>query len=556
MRGSRRPSPPRQPRRESARGNEPRSTRWAANEQRAIAKAPRVAVARAPVWTTRDSARRPRPSSSDSHRRRRRTRWVGGRNARVRVRVPSRPTPSRPPRREGIAPSRDRRFARRRRRPRRGYASTSANVTRRRLDGVAPNGSRGGLAGGGDERARGAERALARGCGGSRRAGDSEGRARRAGVGRAGDRGDGRGASSSSGPTAASSEASKSSIRVRLLRNVVREAGGARGDVRGRGRRRRRPRRARRGAGGEVESGTAAARDAAGGGGGGRRRRFGGGGGFLRAHGNPGLPPALAPALVYLGQETHGGRRRGGAADDVPEISNSRTKRRTGRDDQPAAPRVPRRTRNLSARVSDDRVRSRQSRASVGRRRATRSELHPVGRGGGCPLPPHIRARRNLTTTISNYSASCSSARARRIKKKVDRRRFEARPRFVRKARALIGREQVSGAQVAATEGVQWQRLGRSGRWITRGATSIARAVGLRGALDRVSLALANVADRRIARAASNASRASGPGLVLPRARSSNFFVEARAARARGAMATPRPPARARTMDRTRPRPA
>ena len=245
---------------------------------------------------------------------------------------------------------------------------------------------RGGLAGGGDERARGAERALARGCGGSRRAG-VEGRARRAGGwARRRSRGRARGLVLF-GPDGGV-ERGVEVEGVGLLRNVVRKAGGARGDVRGVGGGDVGVRGARRGAGGEVRSGTAAARDAAGGGGGGRRRRFGGGGGFLRAHGNPGLPPALAPALVYLGQETHGGRRRGGAADDVPEISNSRTKRRTGRDDQPAAPRVPRRTRNLSARVSDDRVRSRQSRASVGRRRATRSELHPVGRGGGCPLPP------------------------------------------------------------------------------------------------------------------------------------------------------------------------
>ena len=46
---------------------------------------------------------------------------------------------------------------------------------------------------------------------------------------------------------------------------------------------------------------------------------------------------------------------------------------------------------------------------------------HPVGRGGGCGSSPRNHARRNLTTTISNYSASCSSARARRIKKRWDR---------------------------------------------------------------------------------------------------------------------------------------
>ena len=181
----------------------------------------------------------------------------------------------------------------------------------------------------------------------------------------------------------------------------------------------------------------------------------------------------------------------------------------------------------------------------------------PSGAGAGALYPPQPRPPEPDNDDFELLGELLVRPRpAHQEKGGTDSAEFEARPRFVRKARALIGREQVSGAQVGATEGVQWQRLGRSGRWITRGATNVARAVGLRGALDRVSLALANVADRRIARAASNASRASGPGLVLPRsARSSNSLKrERRALEARWRRRDP--PARARTMDRTRPRPA
>ena len=180
------------------------------------------------------------------------------------------------------------------------------------------------------------------------------------------------------------------------------------------------------------------------------------------------------------------------------------------------------------------------------------------GAGAGALFPPHPRPPEPDNDDFELLGELLVRQRpAHQEKGGTDSAEFEARPRFVRKARALIGREQVSGAQVAATEGVQWQRLGRSGRWITRGATNVARAVGLRGALDRVSLALANVADRRIARAASNASRASGPGLVLPRSArllTSSLKRERRALEARWRRRDP--PARARTMDRTRPRPA
>ena len=173
------------------------------------------------------------------------------------------------------------------------------------------------------------------------------------------------------------------------------------------------------------------------------------------------------------------------------------------------------------------------------------------------PSTPRNHARRNLTTTISNYSASCSSARARRIKKKVGPTRRNSKldldscesPRSDWSRASIWGPGGRNGRGPVATAGAP-------GRWITRGATNVARAVGLRGARPRLTRPRERRGPANRTRGVERVARV-GPGIGSTRsARSSNFFVEARAARARGAMATPRPPARARTMDRTRPRPA
>ena len=91
----------------------------------------------------------------------------------------------------------------------REYASTSAKVTRRRLDGVAPNGS-GVVSPGAGMNARAAPNAPSPGDLVDRDAPARGDRRDEPGDRRAGDRADGRGASSSSGPTVASREASKS----------------------------------------------------------------------------------------------------------------------------------------------------------------------------------------------------------------------------------------------------------------------------------------------------------------------------------------------------------
>ena len=219
----------------------------------------------------------------------------------------------------------------------REYASTSANVTRRRLDGVAPNGS-GVVSPGAGTNARAAPNAPSPGDVVDRDAPAWRERARRAG-GWARRRSRGRrGASSSSGPTAASSEASKSKGSASSERRSQ-GRGRPRGRPGGRGRRRRRPRRAprRRRAGPDPAPPRrvtlrvgAGAGDGAG----------SGGAGFLRAHGNLGLPPALAPALVYLGQETpwrpparwRGGRRPGDfkLEDETPHGTRRPTRRAAG----------------------------------------------------------------------------------------------------------------------------------------------------------------------------------------------------------------------------------
>ena len=137
----------------------------------------------------------------------------------------------------------------------REYASTSANVTRRRLDGVAPNGS-GVVSPGAGTNARAAPNAPSPGDVVDRDAPAwREGRARRAGGwARRRSRGRARGLVLF-GPDGGV-ERGVEVEGVGLLRNVVRKAGGARGDVRGVGGGDVGVRGARRGAGGEVRSGT------------------------------------------------------------------------------------------------------------------------------------------------------------------------------------------------------------------------------------------------------------------------------------------------------------
>ena len=181
----------------------------------------------------------------------------------------------------------------------------------------------------------------------------------------------------------------------------------------------------------------------------------------------------------------------------------------------------------------------------------------PSGAGAGALYPPQPRPPEPDNDDFELLGELLVRPRpAHQEKGGTDSAEFEARPRFVRKARALIGREQVSGAQVAATEGVQWQRLGRSGRWIARRDERRARGRASGRSRPRLTRPRERRGPANRTRGVERVARV-GPGLFYPEAPgllTSSLKRARRALEARWRRTRSSPPARGRWIERVRAR--